>query len=184
MTRRVAGRWFVVCACLLTFLGSACSPADPPAPPPTSSAPTPTENAQEREERLAYEAAETSYREFRAEFYRVLGDGGSKSATASMKKTAAGPYLKEATEVVQAYRGLRNRTTGSLEISDVRGDGYAPADLILRACEDSSGVTYYNSKGKVTGRGELRVVELTIHDVDGSWKVWSGTGRKVGSCGE
>lgn len=184
MMRRLAGRGLVVGCCLLAFLGTACTPDDPPPPPPSTSAPTPTENAQEREERLAYETAEKSYREFRAEFYRVLQAGGAKSATSKMKATAAGPYLKEATEVVQAYKGISNRTSGALTISDVRGNGYTPHDLILRACEDSSGIAYFDAKGKLTGHGEIRVVELTLRDVDGKWKVWTGTGKKVFSCAE
>ena len=183
MTHRLKGRRLVVGACLLTFLAAGCTPAEPPAPPPSSSvAPTPTENAQEREERLAYEAAEKSYREFRAEYYRVLRDGGAKSATSTMKATAAGPYLKEATEVVQAYRGLGRRTAGSLKVAEVTRGGYSPDDLVLGACEDTVNVEYFDSKGKITGRGEIRVVELTARPVNGTWKVWSGTGKKVSSC--
>jgi hypothetical protein len=186
MTHRLAGRGLVVGSCLLAFLGTACTPSDPPAPPPSSTAaavsPTPVENAQEREEREAYAAAETSYREFRAEYYKVLGRGGSKSATPRMKATAAGPYLKEATEVIQAYRGLHNKSKGSLAISQVRGNGYTPTDLILSACEDSSDISYFNSKGEFTGRGEPRSVELTLRRVGGAWRVWSGTGKKVSSC--
>ena len=87
MGRRWTGRGLVVGACLLAFLGTGCTPDDPPPAPPSTTAPspTPTENAQEREERLAYEAAEKSYREFRAEYYRVLGSGGAKSSTPAMK---------------------------------------------------------------------------------------------------
>jgi hypothetical protein len=186
MARRLTRQGFVVGACLLTFLGTACTPSDPATPTPSSTAPvaspTPAENDQEREQRLAYEAAETSYREFRAEYYEVLGRGGSKSATSKMKATAGGPYLKEATEVVQAYRGLHNRSSGRLQISRVRGNGYTPTDLILSACEDSTKIAYLNSKGKVTGHGELRVVELTVRRVSGSWHIWSGSGKKVSAC--
>lgn len=184
MGRRCTARGFVVGACLLTFLSTGCTPDEPPPAPPSSSAPspTPTENAQEREQRLAYEAAEKSYREFRAEYYRILSMGGSTSSTPAMKATAAGPYLREATEVVQAYRGLKRRAKGSLRITNVRGNGYAPADLVLMACEDSSGVAYFDEKGKETGRGELRQVELTVREVGGRWKIWSGTGSEVTSC--
>ncbi len=51
-----------------------CTPADGTIPaPPATSAPasaTPPETAQQREERLAYEAAEKAYRTFRAEYAR------------------------------------------------------------------------------------------------------------------
>ncbi|GAA3563599.1 hypothetical protein GCM10022197_18960 [Microlunatus spumicola] len=182
MTRKVAGRWFVVSACLATLLGSACTPADPPAPPATSSAPTPTENAQEREERLAYAAAETSYREFRAEFYRVLGAGGSKSATTKMKATAAGPYLKYFTELAQAYRGEGVHSTGTERTGYVRPEGYSADSLLLDVCEDSTSVRDFDRQGKQTGKGEIRTARVEVRKIDGVWRVWDGTGKKASSC--
>jgi hypothetical protein len=186
MARRLTTQGFVVGACLLTFLGTACTPSDPATPTPSSTAPvaspTPAENDQEREQRLAYEAAETSYREFRAEYYRVLQAGGAKTATPKMKATSAGPYLKEAVEVVQAYKGLRRRSTGSLRIVYLHGNGYSPSEVALTACEDSTGLKSFDSKGKLIGRGEFRRIDVSIRQVHGAWKVWSGTGEKVSSC--
>src|SRR3954452_24925151 len=116
MARRVMGPSLVVGTCLLALLSSGCTPDTPPPAPPMSTSPTPIENAQDREERLAYEAAETSYREFRTEFYRVLRAGGAKTATPKMKAAAAGPYLKYFTSVVQAYKGEQTHSTGSEHI--------------------------------------------------------------------
>lgn len=182
MGHRWMGRGLVVGSCLLAFLGTACTPSDPPPPPPSTSVPTPTENAQEQEERLAYEAAETSYREFRAEFYRVLGAGGAKSATTKMKATAAGPYLKYFTELAQAYEGEHVRSSGTEYTRYVRPQGYSSDSLILDVCEDSTAVKDFNQKGKQTGVGELRTARLEVRKVSGTWKVWDGTGKKVTSC--
>jgi hypothetical protein len=100
MRHRFAGRGLLVGSCLLAFLGTACTPSDPPPTPPTTVASaTPTENAQEREERLAYQAAEASYREFRAEVERVYSRGGAAKPTAVMKATAGGQYLASYQEV-------------------------------------------------------------------------------------
>lgn len=183
MGHRHAGRGFVLGVSLLALLGAGCTPDTTTPPPATSTSATPTESAQEREERVAYEAAEKSYREFRAEFYRVLRDGGAKSATSRMKATAAGPYLKEATEVVQAYNGLDSRSTGSLRIVSVKRMGYSKDELSLETCEDSTGLRSYDTKGKLVGRGEIRLITVEVRPVSGAWKVWSGSGKKVAECG-
>lgn len=185
MAHRYAGRGLVVGSCLLAFLSTACSPAGPPPSPPSTSAavPIPTETDQEREQRLAYEAAETSYREFRVEFYRVLAAGGAKSATPKMKATAAGPYLKYFTELAQAYKGESKHSTGSERTGYVRPQGYSSDSLVLDVCEDSTAVRDFNAKGKQTGEGEVRTARLEVRRVSGVWKVWDGDGEKVSSCG-
>lgn len=182
MKRRLTGRAFVVCACLLPFLGSACTAQVPPPPPPATPSATPTETAQEREERLAYAAAETSYRQFRAEFYKVLGAGGAKSATPPMKATAAGPYLKYFTSLVEAYKGEKSHSTGIERTGYVRPQGYSPTSVILDVCEDSSAVRDFNHAGKQVGKGEIRTARLEIRRLDGTWKIWDGSGKKVASC--
>ena len=183
MGRRWTGRGLLVGACLLAFLSAGCTPDEPTAPPSSSApTPTPTENAQEREERLAYEAAEKSYREFRAEFYRVLRAGGAKSATPVMKATASGPYLKYFTALAQAYKGEGAYSTGTELTGYVRPQGYSPNSLVLDVCEDSSKVRDFDRSDKQTGKGEIRTAQLEIRQLDGNWKVWDGTGKKVSSC--
>src|SRR5215210_5677041 len=95
---RYLGAFSASCALL-----AACTPADGtiPTPPaatsPTASA-TPPETAQEREERLAYEAAEKAYRTFAAEYARLQRKvGGNGEPTEIMRDNAAGPYLKAMT---------------------------------------------------------------------------------------
>ncbi|HEY5822538.1 MAG TPA: hypothetical protein VIT20_11220, partial [Propionibacteriaceae bacterium] len=90
-------------AILVALLTGGCTPdPTPPVTPTPTATQTPTETEQERQQREAYAAAETAYRTFRAEYGRVLRAGGAKEATAVMKQTAGGPYLKEFTEVIQA----------------------------------------------------------------------------------
>ncbi len=182
MACRQTRRGLVLGVSLLALLSSACTTDTPPPPPPASTSATPTETAQEREERLAYEAAEKSYREFRDEFNRVLTAGGAKGASAQMKKTAAGSYLKDNLEVVKAYRGLGYHQEGSEQVVYVRRAGYSPASVLLATCEDASGVQIIGKKSKIVGRGDIRLLELEVRQKNGAWKVWSGTGDKVQSC--
>ena len=182
MMRGMTGRGLLVGSCLLALLGTACTPATPPPAPPTTAAPTPTENAQEREQRLAYEAAETSYREFRAEFYRVLRAGGAKSATSKMEATAAGPYLKNFVDLIRAYREVGDHSVGTESIGYVRQAGYSANDVVLDVCEDSRQVRDYDNKGHYKGKGEVRAVEIQVRLIQGRWRVWDGDGKEVDSC--
>lgn len=183
MARVLAGRGLVVAACLLAGLGSACSPADPPpAPPPTVVSATPSENAQEREQRLAYAAAEKSYREFRAEFNRLLATGGAKEASRLMKETAGNSYLKDNLEVIQAYRGLGYHQEGTDKIVYVQQAGYSPTSVVLATCEDSTGARTLSKSGKSVGRGDIRVLQIDVRRTSDGWKVWSGNGNRVKSC--
>lgn len=153
-----------------------------PSPVPSSSAATPTESPQERQERLDYEAAEKAYRTFRAEFNRVLQAGGAKKATKLMRATADGSYLDEFTDVIEAYAGLGDHQTGNEKIVYVRHAGYSSKELSLEICEDSRATRIVAANGKTIGRGEVRTASLQVRKLDGNWKVWSGTGRRVNSC--
>jgi len=169
-------------ACLLTFLGTACTPSDPAPPTPSPATSTPTETAQEREQRLAYEAAEKSYREFRGELYRVLRAGGAKSATPKMKATADGPYLKYFTQLVMAYQGQGTHSTGNESTGYVRPEGYSPTEVILDVCEDSRSVRDIDRTGKQSGRGEIRKVRVEVRKEGTTWRVWDGDGKKATRC--
>ena len=184
MGRRRTGRRLLAGACLLTFLSAGCTPDDPPPPPPSTSvpSPTPTENAQEREERLAYEAAEKSYREFRAEYNRVLASGGASKPTKLMLENAGGPYLAELQSGSEAFRGLHHYTRGTEKIASIRPDGYSPDEVIMQICEDSRGVTTFDAKGRKLYGGDLRELSLVFRLKEGRWKAWTGTGMKVAEC--
>ena len=184
MGRRRTGRGLLVGACLLVFLSAGCTPDDPPPAPPSTTVPppTPTENAQEREERLAYEAAEKSYREFRAEYNRVLATGGAARSTNKMLRNAGGPYLAELQAGAEAYRGLRRYARGNEVIVYLRPDGYSPNEVLMQICEDSRGVTTYDAKGKKLYTGDLRELSLVFRLKESRWKAWTGSGKKVADC--
>lgn len=176
------GRGLAAMTAIVT-LCAACTPEPGPTPTPTPSAPaSPTETELERQERLDYEAAEKSYRTFRAEFGRVLRAGGATSATPEMKRTAAGSYLKNFAETVQAFEGLGGYDRGAEKILYVRHGGYSSDSLILNVCEDSRDVRTYDEGGKQVGVGELRTAQLEVRKVKTAWMLWSGEGKKVASC--
>ena len=168
--------------CAVALGGCTADAGVQPTPSPTPSVATPTESAEERQERLDYAAAEKAYRTFRAEFGRVMRAGGAKQPTARMRATAAGPYLKEFTEIIRAYEGLGLRTTGKERIRYVRPAGHGPQELNLEVCEDSSGLMEVDIDGKVVPAGEIRIASIQVRATKSGWKLWSGEGRKVASC--
>lgn len=180
----------LVAVTLVGLFGAACTPDPGPVTPtpsavstatPTVSA-SPTETAQEREERVAYDAAEKAYRTFRAEYNRVLRAGGAKEPTAVMKQTAGGEYLKTFTEIVQAYKGLGSYAEGTERTVYVRPSGYSPKEIAMQVCEDSRQVKDFVKSGKQVGVGELRTATIEVRRVDRNWKLWSGSGQSVKSC--
>ena len=168
---------------VIVMLSAACTP-DPEVPPtPSPSIPaTPVETEQERQERVAYEAAEKSYREFRVEYGRVMEAGGASKPTRLMEQTAGGSYLKEIMEVVEAYKGFGDHKEGTETIVYVRPAGYSPKSVLLDVCEDSRKVKSLDKNGKSTGVGELRTIRIDVQLKGSQWKLWSGEGAKVEKC--
>lgn len=182
MGHRYAGRGLALGVTLLALLGAGCTPETTTPPPVTSTSATPTESAQEREERVAYEAAEKSYREFRAEVEHVYARGGADKPTAMMKATAGGQYLNSYQEVSEAYRDLKHYSKGQLKIGYVHRGGFSSSELILDVCEDGRSVITFDRRGKKLYTDDLRKLQLKARLVDGAWKIWSGTGEKSTSC--
>jgi hypothetical protein len=186
MTHRLARQGLVVGSCLLAFLASACTPGDPPAPPTTSSppvtSPTPTENAQEREQRLAYEAAETSYREFRAEYNRLTAAGGADKVSPKLQNTSGGAYQRELLATLRAFKKAGYRTKGDEVIPPIRRAGYSSSSLLIDACEDDRGVKTYDRSGKRIDDGDILIVHLEVRKSGTAWKVWSGSGSEASTC--
>lgn len=187
MARRQLRRSVAV-ACLLASTGTGCTPSSPPTPPSSTASSTPsptataTETAQEREERLAYEAAEKNYRAFRVEYNRVLARGGEAKPTAKMLDYAGGPYLEELQAGSAAYRGLRHHSRGVEKIVYVRRDGFETKELVLHICEDSRGVTTLDAKNNKLYTGDLRELSLVFRLRADSWKAWTGSGKQVKAC--
>src|SRR3954454_8462186 len=124
------GRGLVTAALLCLLTAQGCS-ADlgSPSPSPTAPTHTPTESAQQRQERLDYAAAEKAYRTFRAEYGRVLRAGGAKEPTRVMKATAGGDYLATFTEVIRGYKQLGSREVGTEKIVYVHRAGYSERSI-------------------------------------------------------
>lgn len=177
MSRRLAAMT------LLASVTAGCSPdpAPTPAPPPPVSQ-TPTESAQEMQQRVDYEAAEKAYRTFRAEYGRVLQRGGAEKATQVMTENAGGPYLREFAQVMRGYRRLGFHESGTLKIGYVRYAGYSTSSILLDVCEDDRPVDVYQRNGKKYGSGEVRTARLDVRKKGDRWKMWDGESQKVDSC--
>ena len=182
MARRQTRQGLVLGVSLLALVGFGCTPQTTPPPPPPQTATSPAESAQEREERLAYEAAEKSYREFSLEFRRITARGGAAAATPKMKSSAAGPYLANAVKVIKAYKDTGGYTKGTVNFGYIRPAGYSPDSLILDVCEDERSVQTYNSKNKRVATNGILILQLEVKHDSGTWKVWDYTGKEAESC--
>ena len=179
---RTVRRLLAAAAVLTTLLTTACTPDAGTAPSPSPVATTPIETDQEREQRLAYEAAEKAYRTFRTEFRRVTESGGAKEATPVMKENAGGEYLRELTEDIKAYKSVGYRTEGGEVLAYVRRGGFEAESLILVACEDDRKVRTVDTAGKVIAKGDVLILDLEVRKVKSRWRVWSGQSREATSC--
>ena len=166
--------------CAVALGGCTADAGVQPTPSPTPSVATPTESAEERQERLDYAAAEKAYRTFRAEYGRVLRAGGAKEPTKVMKQTAGGDYLRQFEKIVVAYEGLGARDEGKERIAYVRPSGYSRTELALEVCEDGREIVTIAQGKRI--EGEVRSAKLQMRRSDGRWKVWSGSGREVARC--
>lgn len=163
-------------------LTAACTPDVPPPPPPTLTA-SPPETDLEREERLAFESAEHSYRSFITEWNARAQDGGLAKPNAVMKRYAAGDYLKTQTKYLQDRRRYKVKTVGDLRVVSVTPGSYSSGDLSLDSCEDGSRVKNYTSDGKLLVGGVIARAQIRVKLIEGQWKLWDAAFTKVPSCG-
>jgi hypothetical protein len=165
-----------------------CTPADGtiPAPPPATSAPasaTPPETAQQREERLAYEAAEKAYRTFAAEYARLQQEvGGTSRPTKTMTDNAAGPYLKAMSGFLRTKVKKGTHSDSAVHIEYVLPGGYSADELILLVCQDGSNVKVLDSSNKMVGKGTVSKLNIYLRPISGRWKIWSAHQEAVKSC--
>jgi hypothetical protein len=169
---------------------AACTPANgtiPTPPPATSSAAsaTPPETAQEREERLAYEAAEKAYRAFRAEYDRISGKkGGSAKPTKAMTDNASGPYLETMRGFLRYKKAHKHYEDQRVRIAYVKQGGYSPEELILLVCEDGSRVKVFNDVDRQVSHGGTSKISLRVRPIDHRWKIWDGDQTIVKTCSD
>jgi hypothetical protein len=165
-----------------------CTPADGtiPAPPPATSAPasaTPPETTQQREERLAYEAAEKAYRTFAAEYARLQQQvEGTGESTKVMRDNAAGPYLKAMNGFLRTKAKRGTHSDSAVRIAYILPGGYSPDELILLVCQDGSNVKVLDSSNKMVRRGTVSKLNIYLRPISGRWKLWSAHQEVVKSC--
>ena len=181
----------IAASCALLLL-PACSgdPAPSPStkpstssPPSATTPPTPPETSLEREQRLAFEAAEKSYRTFNAEVRRLQKAGGATGPTPVMRRTAAGKYLAFYVDGLRDQKRRRvTYTTGSI-VGYVHRAGYSPAQLTLRVCEDASRNRVLDQAGKQISEGFIVRRLVYFRPMGGTWKLWNGDeDGQPGSC--
>ena len=175
-------------AIAVSALVAACTPdvVPPPSSPTPTPSPTsasPTENALEREQRLAFEGAERAYRQFRKEYTRISTSGGADKPTAAMRATADGPYLKVMTQFLAKRKATKTRSTTGLRIGYVNPGTFSPEELTLSVCEDGSNNRILDRNGKQVGKGIAQELTLYVRPIDGRWKIWDGDNKTVKSCG-
>jgi hypothetical protein len=174
----------------VSALLAGCTPADGtiPAPPPAtpaSASATPPETAQQREERLAYEAAEKAYRTFRVEYDRISRKrGGSPKPTKAMIDNAAGPYLKTMKGFLNYKKTYRHHEDRPVRIAYVKHGGYSPDELILLVCEDGSKVKVFDDEDRQVSHGGTSKLSLRLRPVDHRWKIWDGDQTIVKTCSD
>jgi hypothetical protein len=190
------GRGFVsvgaVAACCA--LASACSPDQAPAstPSPTLVTTTPAESQIERQMRLDYEAAEEAYRASTAEQDRLYQAGGATKASAALKSTTTGAYLRITLKSLREVHESGWHSKGSTKIISVaRSGGWREGRVGLTSCEDNNAIRFFDRKGDdVTPGVERRYLqELTVVKVTERWKVSTANSTRVSSfegqpCGQ
>jgi hypothetical protein len=166
---------------VLGLLVAGCTP-DPgrtptvtPVPSVTSAtpSPTPTENAQERQQRLDFEAAEKAYLTAFAESGRLAVAGGVNKPTKVMLANTDGFYLDvqlNDLKVLKKNGWHADRPSTTTVMSD---GGWSPDELGLTACEDGSKLRLLDQQGKEVAKDRpMRFVQtLTATRSDGRWKI-------------
>ena len=123
--------------------------------------------------RLDYEAAEKAYRANMAEQDRQ-SELGIAVKTEDLTSTASGNYLRFVLQVLRDIRDSGWRAQGATTIRGVVRDGWQEDQVLLTACEDSSGVRFTDKKGRdVTPKHVARtyVQHLTVKRDKGRWRV-------------
>lgn len=167
---------------------AACTPATPPASSPSPSpsnagSATPTETEFQRQERVAYEHAETAYRSFEAEYLREITSTFEPRVTQRMRSLAGGQFLRDSKRFLDSRRRSHVRSKGRSHIESVVRVAYATNRVELTVCEDASAVTVFDRRGKRLGRGIVARSDITVRLKAGEWRVWSSAQEhEVKSC--
>ena len=172
----------VVCCALAVACSANQAPATTPSRTPVAT--TPAESQIERQMRLDYEAAEEAYRASTAEQDRLYQAGGAAKASAALKGTATGSYLRITLKSLREVHESGWHAAGSTKIiAVVRNGGWREGRVGLTSCEDNNAIRFFDRKGKdVTPKIERRYVqELTVVKVTERWKVSMAHSTRVHS---
>ena len=175
------------------LLASGCTPDPGSTPPPMMSptpsvtaSPTPTrsETTQEREQRIAFEAAEKAYRVSWTEYGRLAVDGGAEDPTQKLLDTSTGKYLSATMESLRSIKKqkLQISSPGSLEW--VRPKAYGEGEVILEGCEDYRSAILTKPNGETLTPSGTRVYQQTItaQRVSDRWKLSAQVTSEVDQC--
>lgn len=163
---------------VLGLLVAGCTPDPGPTPsvtpvPSVTPSPMPTENAQERQQRLDFEAAEKAYLTAAQETDRLAIQGGASKATQALTQNTMGAYLDFQMEGLRTLKeeGWRTDRAGVVAVTGL--GGWSDRELTFTACEDSSRVRLLNKDGKEVQQDRPRrfVQELTATRAGGRWKI-------------
>jgi hypothetical protein len=170
----------VACCALAAACTADPAPASTSSPTPVTT--TPTESQIERRIRLDFEAAEAAYRASTSEQDRLYQAGGATKASAALKATTTGSYLRVTLQSLRDVHKSEWHAKGSTKIVGVaRSSGWKPDRLSLISCEDNSSIRFFNRKGAdVTPKVERRYVQrLRVVKVTHRWKVSTAQSTRV-----
>jgi hypothetical protein len=146
--------------------------------------PTPTENAEERKQREAFEAAEKAYRSNWAEAGRLSVAGGADEPTQLLLQTSSGQYLADTMQSLQSIKKEKLRASGPGELVWVRDGAYSTDKLVLRGCEDYRSAVLTKQNGDIYTPEGTRVYDqtITVLKVKGAWKLNDQDTKQVAGC--
>jgi uncharacterized protein YciI len=135
--------------------------------------PTPTENAQERQQRLDFEAAEKAYLTAFAESGRLAMSGGTSKPTKVLLDNIGGQYLAGQLNDLKVLKQNGWRADRPSTTSVSADGGWSPEELTLKACEDGSKLKLLDKNGREVGKDRpMRFVQtLTATRDSGRWKI-------------
>jgi hypothetical protein len=134
--------------------------------------------------RLDYEAAEEAYRASTVEQDRLYQAGGTTKASAALRATATGSYLRVTLKSLREIHRSGWHAEGDTKIVGVvRNGGWRAGQVGLTSCEDNNAIRFLDRKGKdVTPKVERRYVQtLTVVKIGDGWKVSSANSTRVHS---